>query len=217
MKSTIKKSTYRAIYRLLDRVSPVALDCGTLCGSACCTCNNGAETEINSTDFNGDGDFDMGIYLYPGEETLFSGRGKHFFGNEGALFPSDWLWWSEENAADYDFPDSWHGKIYFVRCKTPPHCPREYRPLQCRFFPLTPHLTEDGTLRLILSPLKLPYKCPLIHQSMELEPRFIRATYTVWTHLLRDPLIWDLVEYDSILREEDGLELHFVPVPLITF
>ena len=37
MKSTIKKSTYKAIYRLLDTVSPVDYDCGLLCGAVCCT------------------------------------------------------------------------------------------------------------------------------------------------------------------------------------
>ena len=39
MKSTITKTTYQAIYRLLDRVSPVDFDCGILCGAACCLCD----------------------------------------------------------------------------------------------------------------------------------------------------------------------------------
>ena len=50
IKSTIRKRTYRAIYRLLDRVSPVDYDCGTLCGAACCM----VESEP---------DMEMGIYL----------------------------------------------------------------------------------------------------------------------------------------------------------
>ena len=37
MKSSIKKNTFKAIYRLLDKVSPVNGDCGLLCGSICCT------------------------------------------------------------------------------------------------------------------------------------------------------------------------------------
>ena len=36
MKSTIKKRTWKAIYRLLDRVSPLPYDCGALCNAACC-------------------------------------------------------------------------------------------------------------------------------------------------------------------------------------
>ena len=33
----VTERTYRAIYRLLDRVSPLDTDCGALCGAACCT------------------------------------------------------------------------------------------------------------------------------------------------------------------------------------
>ena len=105
MKCSIKKRTYRAIYRLLDRVSPVTYDCGQLCGAACCTC---AEDEP-------DDDPQLGIYLYPGEEKLFTKK-------------EAWLHWTIEDAADYDFPDSWFGKLYFVTCLNAPKCPREKRP-----------------------------------------------------------------------------------------
>lgn len=181
MKSTIKRKTYAAIYRLLNRVSPLSGDCGTLCQAACCTCGGDSNTENEL-------DFDMGIYLLPGEEKLFTRK-------------ETWLKWSVENAEDYDFPDSWFGKIYFVRCNCAPHCPREKRPLQCRFFPLAPHLTEEGQLILIYSDAELPYTCPLISEKMELTPSFIKATYTVWKRLIKDPLIFDLVTWDSSVRE----------------
>lgn len=187
MKSSIRKSTYRAIYRLLDRVSPLPYDCGTLCGAACCICGDEQDQE----------DFDLGIYLLPGEEKLFTKE-------------EDWLCWTCEQAEDFDFPLSWHGKVYFVKCKTPPDCPRAFRPLQCRFFPLSPHLTEEGILRLVLCTSRLPYACPLIERDMDLTPSFIQATYTVWKHLLRDPLIFDLVLMDSQDREEEGVELVIV-------
>lgn len=174
MKSTIKKRTYRAIYRLLDRVSPVPYDCGTLCGSVCCTC--GAEDES------------LGIYLFPGEDKVHDRN-------------DSWLTWSAEPAEDYEFPESWTGKVYFVRCKTPPVCPREKRPMQCRTFPLTPHLDEDDVLSLVLNDTELPYLCPLIEEETELDPRFVKATYTCWKHLIRDPLIYDLVKEDSEYRE----------------
>ncbi len=177
MKSLIRKSTYQAIYRLLDRVSPIKTDCGLLCGSACCNCEDSSTVPEGT-------DFDMGIYLLPGEEKLFSRK-------------ENWLKWSVEDAEDYDFPDNWVGKIYFVRCKTPPHCPREKRPLQCRFYPLTPYLNEDGMLRLIYSVSSLPYQCPLIIEKTPLEERFIRASYTVWSRLMRDPYIFALVDMDS--------------------
>jgi len=183
MKSRIRKTTYKAIYRLLDRVSPLPGDCGQLCSAACCSCG-GDESSDESLDF------DMGIYLLPGEEKLFTQK-------------EDWLKWNVEQAEDYDFPHSWFGKVYFVRCKTPPHCPREMRPLQCRTYPLAPYLTKNGELHMILSPVEVPYRCPLIADRIKLQASFVKATHTVWKHLIRDPLIRDLVEMDSkALREK---------------
>lgn len=183
MKTTIKKNTWKAIYRLLDRVSPVDYDCGTLCGAICCLCS-GDETHSNAEDW------EMGIYLLPGEDKIHQKK-------------DSWLLWTAERAEDYEFPPSWKGKVYFVRCKTPPLCPRHLRPLQCRTYPLAPHLTPEGVLTLIWNQDDLPYQCPLIEKQMELNSDFIKATYTVWKHLIRDPLIFDLVEMDSRLRWED--------------
>lgn len=190
MKSTIKKKTYKAIYRLLDRVSPIDGDCGKLCNAACCTCGGDSQDE--------DGlDYDLGIYLLPGEEKLFTQK-------------EEWLKWSVEYAEDYDFPDSWFGKIYFVRCKTPPICPRESRPLQCRFFPLAPHWSDEGKLQLILCTSELPYSCPLIAEKMELTPKFKKATYTVWNRLIKDPLIFDLVKMDSKDRKNMNIKYEVI-------
>ena len=176
MRSTIRRRTYQAIYRLLDRVSPIDTDCGQLCGAACCMGDpEGEET--------------VGIYLLPGEEKLHS---RH----------DEWLDWAEDYAEDYEFPDSWTGKVCFINCKTPPHCPREKRPIQCRTFPLTPHIDEDGELSLIYNDLDLPYACPLIYEAVPLNDDFVRATLTVWKHLIRDPLIYDLVKMDSEERSE---------------
>ena len=46
----------------------------------------------------------------------------------------------------------------------------------------------------------LPYTCPLIADDMPLDRDFVRVTYTIWAHLIRDPLIYDLVEMDSESR-----------------
>lgn len=184
MKTKLTKRNYKAMYRLLDKVSPVDYDCGSLCGALCC----GTEDDCCFED-----DMEMGIYLLPGEEKVHSKK-------------DDWLKWTEELAEDYDFPDSWFGKIYFVKCKTPPHCPREKRPIQCRTFPLAPHIDVEGKLRLIETIDELPYSCPLVSQQMELTPAFIKATYTVWKHLIREPLIYDLVKMDSEYRDEEELE-----------
>ncbi|MGF6375582.1 hypothetical protein M2140_000631 [Clostridiales Family XIII bacterium PM5-7] len=174
MKSIIKKRTYLAIYRLLDHVSPLPIDCGQLCDSACCNC--------------GKDDEDLGIYLLPGEDKVHDRT-------------SDWLSWSHESAQDYDFPESWTGKVYFVRCKTPPICPREKRPMQCRTFPLTPHIDRNGELTVILNESEYPYVCPLVDEQFPLSSDFVKATYTCWKHLIRDPLIYDLVKEDSTYRD----------------
>lgn len=182
MKSSIKKDTFKAIYRLLDKVSPINGDCGLLCGSICCTCE---EQEDEPS---------LGIYLLPGEEKLFSGK-------------EDWLSWDWEYAEDYEFPESWHGKVYFLQCKNAPFCDRTMRPLQCRIFPLTPHLDTDGNLYMIYQSGQLPYDCPLISDEIKLNDDFLKANHTVWKHLLRDPLIYDLVEMDSMYRIQDGEDI----------
>jgi hypothetical protein len=190
MKSTIRRNTYRAIYRLLDRVSPLSTDCGQLCSAACCNCGGDGSNEEST-------DFEMGIYLLPGEDKLFSRK-------------ESWLKWSFEDAEDFEFPDSWSGKVYFVRCKTPPHCPRELRPLQCRFYPLAPYLTEKGELNLILSPTELPYTCPLIAERLPLQKSFIQATFTVWKRLIKDPMIRDLIVMDSKTLRKHSVEMIIV-------
>lgn len=222
MKSSIKKNTFKAIYRLLDKVSPVNGDCGLLCGSICCTyeyenadysnIDDAARTATDSSSStgdtgngghpeapdaiccskgSGDDDFSLGIYLLPGEEKLFSGD-------------EEWLGWSWAYAEDYEFPDSWRGKVYFLRCLNAPHCDRAMRPLQCRTFPLAPHIDEDGELCMIYQNGPVPYTCPLITDKIPLNDDFVKATYTAWKRLIEDPLIYDLVEMDSDYRIEDG-------------
>lgn len=175
MKSSIKKDTFKSIYSMLDKVSPVDYDCGKLCGASCCTCQ----------------DPDMGIYLLPGEEKLFTRD-------------EDWLSWGWCMAEDYEFPESWHGKVYFLQCTKAPFCDRKNRPLQCRTFPLAPHMDEDGNLYMIYHSGELPYPCPLLNGKIPLNEDFIKATYEAWATLIQDPLIYDLVELDSEYRIEDG-------------
>ena len=114
IKGTTRSRTYRAIYRLLDRVSPVPFDCGQICGAACCTA-----AEL---------DDELGILLLPGS------------------------------------------KFFLVLGRD-----------------------EDGTLEMVFNDYELPYACPMIEEETELDQRFVQATYTVWKHLIRDPLIYDLV------------------------
>lgn len=160
---------WKAIYRLLNHVETEPYDCGTLCGNACCICKDAKK--------------DVGIYLFPGEHLLLRESEKE----------ADWLTWEEQDQKDIGFPESWTGPVYFANCKTPPVCPRKWRPLQCRTFPLKPVIDENGVLELIWEDEKLPYVCPIIEQNMPIHDDFYKATYTVWMHLLRDPRIMDLI------------------------
>lgn len=175
---------------MLDEVSPIDGDCGRLCNAACCTCDGDCEGD----------DFNLGIYLLPGEDKLFTKD-------------EDWLIWSTERAEDYEYPDSWHGTVYFIRCKTPPVCDRKFRPLQCRTYPLAPHISREGKLIMITNSSELPYECPLIRDNIKLEDAFIEATWKAWSILITDPLIYDLVEMDSQYRDSDNAKYRIIYSP----
>lgn len=198
MKSTITKTTYQAIYRLLDRVSPVDFDCGILCGAACCLCDYIPEDIPYTADGDENADSYMGLMLLPGEEQVYDGS------------DDEWIEWGSILAEDYDYPESWHGRVPFIQCRTAPLCNRNKRPIQCRTFPLSPHIDADGIFHIILHADELPYECPLIRDFVRLNDDFIRATYTCWKHLIRDPLIRDLVIMDSDDRIDDGVPLIYL-------
>lgn len=198
MKSTIRKKTYKAIYRLLDRVSPVDYDCGRLCGAACCTSSYRPDDFEYSAEGDENADNYMGLYLLPGEDKVFDESDE------------SWIDWGFIMAEEYEFPESWHGKVPFIQCKTAPDCPRSRRPIQCRTFPLAPHIDEEGLFHMIISSDELPYACPLITDAAELNDDFIRATYTCWKHLLRDPHILDLVLLDSENRIEEEAPITYL-------
>ncbi|MDD5823825.1 MAG: hypothetical protein PUD55_05375 [Firmicutes bacterium] len=190
MKSIITRQEYLDIYKMLDEVSPVDYDCGELCEAACCSC---------ASSIANDPDEDMGIFLLPGED-------KVYFRNE------EWLGWSSSKAEDYEFPDSWHGTFYFLYCKANCHCDRALRPMQCRTFPLQPHIDFDGKLCLIYDTNDLPYSCPLIveREKYPLQEDFIKATYKAWNSLMREPKIADLIWLDAENRINDGEEIIIV-------
>ncbi len=162
---------YQYIYRLTAEPTPLQDDCGTLCGSVCCQPGR---------------DNDLGVYLFPGEEVMFSRR-------------ENWLIWEAQDPTEQLFPASWPTPVYFVRCTS--LCPREARPLACRFFPLAPHLQRDGSLLFIYETLDLPYYCPLITSNLPLLDKFIKTVAAAWQVMLKDPRIRDFVEEESRYRE----------------
>ena len=91
------------------------------------------------------------------------------------------------------------------------HAIGEIRPIQCRTFPpFAPYLDEDEFFYMIYENAELPYECPLITEKIPLNENFIKATYTAWKHLLSDPLIYDLVEFDSVNRREENNPIEIV-------
>ncbi|WP_114638035.1 hypothetical protein [Desulfolucanica intricata] len=162
---------YKYLYQITAEATPLKTDCGKLCQSICCRPNN---------------ENTLGMYLFPGEETMFTGK-------------EDWLDWEEHDPIEHFFPDSWPNPVFFVKCTK--QCPRELRPLSCRFFPLTPHLFNNGNWILIHETLELPYKCPLIERKFTLDNHFIETIALAWEILLKDPRIKDLVREDSEERE----------------
>lgn len=60
----------------------------------------------------------------------------------------------------------------------------------------------EGELIMIYDDTEVPYACPLIEETLPLNDDFVKATTTVWRHLIRDPLIYDLVKADSEERYE---------------
>lgn len=207
MKSTITKEKYLEIYEMLNKVSPVDYDCGRLCEAACCTCN----FEPDDIEFTAEGDENadnyMGLYLLPGEEKVYEDE----FGSNEAH--DNWIKWGSIRAEDYEYPESWTGRVYFIECKTAPKCNREYRPIQCRTFPLAPHISEDDTFHVIVNCDLLPYECPLLESAFnddgeyELNQDFVDVTWQAWNELVKDPLIYDLVKMDSDYRIEDDAEI----------
>ena len=185
IKSTIKSSTYAAMYRLLDMVSPVDSDCGLLCGSICCS--------------DPDNSALLGMQLLPGEDKIHNKK-------------DSWLQWDTDEAEDLDYPESWKGKVFFVKCNGPSKCKRYLRPIQCRTYPLMPYINSDNRLTLALNAFNVPYICPLKDgdEVVPLNESFIRATYTVWKRLITDPLIFDLVKMDSNDFDFNGINVRIV-------
>lgn len=174
----ITKEMIEKVYEKLDEVSPVDYDCGKLCGEICCS--------YNDEDFKNN---DLMIYLLPGEELIYeddeSFELMHFQINE------------------INYPRSWKKGVYTVICKNPPECNRKLRPIQCRTFPLIPHISKDLKFHLIFDENEYPYKCPLINDNIELNEDFIRETYKAWRFLLKNRLVFDLVDMDSRKRENE--------------
>lgn len=158
---------WERVYRLLNEVTPLTVDCGRLCGAICCT-----EWEKG-----------VGMYLLPGEEVMFSRD-------------EDWLVWQEQSTEEYEFCPSWRGTFYFVRCRgTCPRDKRPFacRTFPVSAY-LSPEGTLELRLESAAVPICPLVKAGDINL---LDRRFLVRARLAWEELLKDPLIRDNVEWES--------------------
>ena len=60
-------------------------------------------------------------------------------------------WGARNTGTGHANHEQWQGRVYFIQCKTAPYCPRKSRPIQCRTFPLAPHIDENGMFHMIMN------------------------------------------------------------------
>lgn len=172
----ISTEQYRTIYEMLDRVNPVPYDCGASCASVCCRDDSFVSGE------------EPYIYLLPGE--------KEYLESAGCTMKI-----IRQMRREHDLPATYGKYVYLLCCSGPESCDRRFRPIQCRTFPLTPHIKKSGELTMIYYDEDLPYVCPLIKEKTALSGDFVRVTQEAWNMLIEDDAIRDLVIYDSGRRD----------------
>ncbi len=162
-----KRELYEKVYTMLDKTTPLLTDCGELCSHACC-----ASTEEAS-----------GMYLYPGEEEMYSDN-------------PTWIR-IEQSSFTYG-----NGKpVSIAICNE--HCQRSLRPLACRIFPLTPYMDHNRSLTIKVDSRAVPI-CPLARESSthQLEENFINTVANVFRLLIKDNEIKSFILSLSRLMDE---------------
>lgn len=125
-----------------------------------------------------------GMLLFPGEEFLYEDMDSSWF-----------------QIIDSHIVLSDGYKIKLLVCGG--ECPREYRPLSCRIFPIMPYINDDGRaeFRLDLRSLGI---CPVVFNPREnpVEEEFIEALYHAFPPLLKDDAVVEFIEILSRQYDE---------------
>ncbi|OPX94185.1 MAG: hypothetical protein A4E53_00100 [Pelotomaculum sp. PtaB.Bin104] len=158
---------WERIYKLLDDITPLAVDCGRLCGAACCT-----EWEQGA-----------GVYLLPGEEGMFSGL-------------EEWLAREERSIGEYGFRPGSKSRSYIIRCNgTCPRERRPFAcrtfPVTPYLSPEGKFELRLDEAAVLLCPLVKAGDIKI------LEKRFLMRTRLAWEELLREPQIRKIIEWKS--------------------
>jgi len=172
-----KRELYEKVYDILDNITPLKSDCGELCGKACCESP----------------DEDAGMYLFPGEEVIYS----------------DVPPWLKIERSDFTYGNN--KPVLIAICSD--KCQRELRPLACRIFPLTPYMNHNRSMSIILDPRAVPM-CPLARQplSYPLDKDFVDAVSKVFRILVNDSEIRSFIlAVSGLIDEQEKLLKLFTP------
>ncbi len=166
-------------WALLDQVTPLPADCGTVCGRACCRGEDGGTSGAGGAQAEPEaapreGDSAAGMLLFPGErELLEQFREQPLAQGEGPA-----------PAHGFRFCEAAGGTLAVCSGS----CDRRCRPLACRIFPLYPHLDrETGRVRAVYDP-RAWRVCPLVRENawIRLDRHFVRTVRTVGRLLTQD-------------------------------
>ncbi len=113
------------------------------------------------------GDENTGMYLFPGEEILLQSLSDSFAIKE------------------IDSSNKLLNSVKLVVCKG--SCYRKNRPLSCRIFPLTPYISTDDKLEIIMDP-RAKSICPIAKYSSakDIDKFFVKRVRNLSHFLLRD-------------------------------
>jgi len=147
-------------------------NCGELCNYHCCRSQDDNES--------------LGMYLLPEE---FEAVQEHLD-----------VSYEVHSSYAYDLPMGTK-KLYYIFCSNDSGCLRNHRPIQCRTYPLEPHMV-DGKLTLIIEKNQF-HGCPLIDQTELWRQEFLEGIYKGWEVLLTIDSIKKYVEELSLTRESE--------------
>lgn len=144
-------------------------NCGELCGFHCCRSHESDEA--------------LGMYLLPLE---FEAVQKNLN-----------VPYEVHSSKTYDLKGV--KKQYYIFCHNDSGCLRNHRPIQCRTYPLVPHL-ENENLHLVIDNEQL-HDCPLIHKRELWREAYIKGVYEGWQLLLTLKPIKKYIRAQSKERE----------------
>ncbi|MBN2259942.1 MAG: hypothetical protein JW702_05335 [Clostridiales bacterium] len=164
------KGIFERAYRFMD-VNLTEGNCGESCGYHCCR-NIDESGKI------------FGLYFLPFEYELMQ-KGKGLIDESRT---------EVHTKIAYEMPKGVR-KLYYGFCKDNKNCIRELRPIQCRTYPLVPHL-ESGVLSLVIEKNQ-EHQCPLIQKRELWNTEFEVGILNGWKELLQISQIKVMIEYES--------------------